>query len=151
LLEAWLALIVVVCACEVTSEEPVHAGVILVFSGMVSQYKFLTSAQTIIFVSYLFLYHLRLVVKNLTTHENLKTDKRKLLVESGSYLSNIYNRVFRRWGFPSIIGVLLSLERSGNKIEATGLSASPRRRFDGNTCGDWRRTLLDFLRPVPNR
>ena len=89
-------------------------------------------------------------MKNLTTHENLKAeDKRK--VENGSVCTNVYNRVFRRWRFPSIIGVLLSLERSGNKIEATGLSPSPRRKFDGNTCGDWRRTLLDFLRPLPQR
>lgn len=90
-------------------------------------------------------------MKNLTTHENLKADKKKLQTESGSVITNVYNRVFRRWGFPSIIAIMLSLEQSGNKIEATGLTPSPRRKFDGNTCGDWRRTLLDFLRPVPHK
>ena len=51
--------------------------------------------QTSLFVSYLFFYHVRLVIMNLTTHENLKLGVKENFavraVSARGILENFYN------------------------------------------------------------
>ena len=66
------------------------------------------------FVSHLFGYHLRLIGKNLTTHESLKQNVKSeslhsnSLFERKSMLSNIYCRLFKYSRYPSFIALILT-------------------------------------------
>lgn len=92
---------------------------------------------------------MRLVARNLTTHESLKLAAKghRATASAQGLLANAFDRVLRRWRQPSFVEAALAQEQ-GNRVDAF---ASPKGRFEGHTCGEWRSTGLDLLRPGSHR
>ena len=108
---AWTLFIICSCGIEISAQkeiniEPVHSYFLLIYASLVSN-LFVTLRQFLLFLGYLYGYHIRLVINNQTTHERLKELKTWAVSpnEKGSCLRNASARLWRR--LPSFVGPLL--------------------------------------------